>query len=137
MNQNPNPQQYSITPNERANFINIMCSALTKTRGQNFASQRPIAEEFEKWAFENSKNRQQYTDFLKSRITSIQNNYNSQRQQAQQQNMNQMQNQVPQQNNMPGNNNGAGINRQMMPQMSPNQNQSQMFPDGNNMANTK
>lgn len=95
-------QQPMIAPNgigtnDRKQFINIILASIAKIQGMHFndAKTRPIAQQFEKYAFANSINKQQYVNFLKSKIAGItqarKNAIQRQRQKQQQQQVQQQQ----------------------------------------------
>ncbi|KAH3679978.1 hypothetical protein WICMUC_000579, partial [Wickerhamomyces mucosus] len=62
-----------ITQQDRVQFVNFIVASIAKIQGTNFSLQRtkPVAEEYEKFAFSNSSNKREYVDYLKSKIASI------------------------------------------------------------------
>lgn len=62
-----------VSTKDRGRFINLIVGSIAKMQGPNFsdAKTRPIAQEFEKYAFHNSGSKTQYVEFLKDKIASI------------------------------------------------------------------
>ncbi|KAG7916670.1 hypothetical protein KL927_003309 [Ogataea polymorpha] len=89
-----------ITQQDRVQFVNFIVASIAKIQGTNFSLQRtkPVAEEYEKFAFSNSSNKREYVDYLKSKIASInQSRQNAMQRQPQPQQQQTQQTQQPQQ----------------------------------------
>ncbi|KAG7789224.1 hypothetical protein KL910_002922 [Ogataea haglerorum] len=88
-----------ITQQDRVQFVNFIVASIAKIQGSNFSLQRtkPVAEEYEKFAFNNSSTKREYVDYLKSKIASINQSRQNVMQKQQQQQQQTQQSQQPQQ----------------------------------------